>query len=389
MRKIIGVPGDKVQGACAHYRTIWPLEEIYSYGWAETYVPPAINGRLTVEFNQGNQKDASNPNLVNNYDMVVFQRQPEADIQQLMQGCQYYGIKIVYDIDDAALSIPKTNPNYATWGRDKRHVYQIARRFMESGYVPEALRGKTPEQAAEEAPKRLKQLLNNIRQADMVTVTTEALRQEYSAYNDNIVVLPNQARVSHWEDAEPIAHPNEIWIGWAGGWTHGSDLKMLRGPIREITRRYDNVRFVIVGFEQAYPLLFNDIPEDRVKLFPWHSDFKSYHNAVASMDIVLAPSEDNKFNAAKSDIRILEAWLCGAPCIASPTTYGNTIKESGGGIVAKNTKHWLKALKRLVESKQLRIDMGQCGKRYVIQNRTYRGNAYRWWDAYQMLFDGG
>lgn len=386
MIRILGIPGDKAQGACAHYRAIWPLGEMKAQGLADTYVPPAKHGQLTVEFNQNGSKDSSKPNLVNNYDVVVFQRQPELDIQRLMQGCQYYGIKVVFDIDDAALSIPKTNPNYCTWGRDKRHVYQMARLFIESGHIPEALRGKTAEQAAAEAPKRLEQLLANMRQADLVTVTTEALHHEYRNFNDNIRVCPNQAQPSYWEEATPIEHPGEMWVGWAGGWTHTNDLKLLVGPMREIIRRHDDVKFVLIGFEQAYSLLFADIPRERVKLFPWHGDFEGYHDAVASLDVVLAPSHDNQFNAAKSDIRVLEAWLCGLPCVTSPVTYGETVKKCGGGLVAKSTKSWIRAISKLVQDRVLRNALGFCGNKYVMEQRTYAANVHRWWDAYQTLF---
>ena len=386
MIRILGVPGDRAQGACAHYRAIWPLGEMKAKGLADTYVPPPKRGQLMVEFNQNGSKDLSRPNLVNNYDVVVFQRQPEPEIQQLMQGCQYYGIKVVYDIDDAALSIPKTNPNYVTWGRDKRHVYQMARLFIESGNTPEALRGKTAEQAAEEAPLRLKQLLANMRQADLVTVTTEALRDEYRNFNDNIHVCPNQAQPAYWADAAPIKHPGETWVGWAGGWTHANDLKPLVGPMREIIRRHEDVKFVIIGFEQAYALLFSDLPRERVKLFPWHGDFEGYHDAVASLDVVLAPSHANQFNAAKSDIRALEAWLCGSPCVTSPATYGEIVKTSGGGLIAKNTKGWIRAISKLVRDPDLRNELGARGHKYVLAQRTYETNVYRWWDAYQTMF---
>lgn len=386
--RILGVPGDMVQGACAYYRTIWPLDAIAEHGWADVYIPPAENGRLFVEFNENGQKDFTRLNRANNYDIIVFQRQPEAHIQQLMQACQRFGIKVVYDMDDAALSIPKWNPNYCSWGRDKRRVYQMARSFIESGHIPDALRGKTPEQVANEAPQRLGQLLRNIRQADMLTVTTEALRQEYKRYNSNICVCPNQMQSDYWADVVPIEHSGEIWIGWAGGWTHGKDLQMLVAPIQNILSRYKNVFLVLIGFVQAKELIFNNVPPERVKVFPWHTDFHGYHDAVASLDIVLAPSHDCQFNAAKSDIRVLEGWLCKRPCVTSLVTYGDSVKKCKGGFVAKSNADWLRALQRLIRDPNLRREMGLRGYEYVLSDRTYFGNAHRWWTAYQSLFEG-
>jgi len=388
---VLGVPGDRSDGACAYYRVIWPLQALARQGYIDRhFIIPAVQGRRPVEFDHGagmgGGKDPKRPHRVNNYDAVMFQRQPRGDVTKLIAACQQVGIRVIFDIDDAALTIPKTNPNYMVWGRDKPAIRRMAMGFIKGGgKLPDVLRGKTPEQIADQAQMMLRGILTNIRMADLVTVTTPHLAKEYGHLNSNIHVLPNQMDVEFWTGLESIPHPGEVWVGWAGGWTHLDDLKLLVSPMRQILERNRNVRFVIVGFTQARELIFQDLPQDQIIDLPWAKDFQGYHNSVASLDIVLAPSQPIQFNQGKSDIRLMEAWLCGRPCVGSPTTYGATLKTSGGGFVAKNPKGWLKGINRLIRNPDLRVHMGEVGYQYVTEQRTYDGNAHLWDAALQSI----
>jgi len=300
------------------------------------------------------------------------------------------GVLTVFDIDDGARSIDPTNPNYMAWGRDRRRIKQMAEGFYrvqkkQGGPLPPGLIGKTAEEVANTAQSHRTGIFNNIRTADMVTVTTQALKEEYSALSKNIKVLPNQMILEGWDNLDVTPHPDEVWIGWAGGWSHAKDLKVVAGPMREIMRRYDHVKLVVIGFAEAKHLVFKSLPEDRVISVPWTPDITGYRGDLASLDIVLAPSYSSKFNEGKSDIRCMEAWLCRKPVVGSHTTYGDSIKISHGGYAVKNAKDWISALDKLINSGPLRMAMGEAGEGYVKEYRTYDINVGLWYDAYVSL----
>ena len=385
--KILGLPSD--DGACGHYRVIWPLRALQDAGLVDMYVPPIVDGDRFVKLSEEGIKDPSDPNLVNNYSMIVLQRQPQADVLRLINGAKALGILTIFDIDDSAITIPVSNPNYMVWGKDKRKIRSMVTAYIKSGNVPKAIRGRSIDDVVASATGLRDSLLNNIRAADMVTVTTPSLKEDYSRYNNNIVMLPNQMRLNLWKDLEYIPHDGRIWVGWAGGWTHYEDLKLIKTAMREVIRRHDNADLVLIGFDQAKDLVFDDIPPDRVVTFPWSKDLKGYRKYVNSLDICLAPSYDNRFNEGKSDIRCLEAWCCKVPVVGSFTTYGHTIKESGGGLVAKRPKDWIKGMGRLITNVSLRKSMGIAGYNYTSRKRTYRATTHLWMSAYSSLFDGG
>jgi len=381
--KILGLPSDA--HACGKYRVEWPLQALQDAGLAETYVPPIVDGDRFVKLSEIGDKNPSEPNLVNNYEMIVLQRQPQKDVHRLITGAKSLGIRVVFDIDDNALAIQPSNPNFMVWGRDKRKIRSMVTAYMKSGNVPKAIRGKDIDDVVDSAMVLRDGLLNNIRAADMVTVTTPSLKEDYSRYNNNIVILPNQMPIDLWKNLEYIPHKGRIWVGWAGGWTHYEDLKLIKASMREVIRRHDNVDLVLIGFDQAKELVFDNISPERVVTFPWSKDLKGYRKYVNSLDVVLAPSYDSRFNMGKSSIRCLEAWCCEVPVVGSFTTYGRAIKESGGGIVAKRPKDWIKGLGRLITNEGLRKSMGMAGYNYVVKKRTYQVTTDLWHSAYRSL----
>ncbi len=400
---ILGLPGDS--GACAYYRVIKPLEALAEAEMAEFYIPPIENGNRIVrigEFTEEEKKEIIEqrgpwdgfaeirrferlPNVLD-YDLLVFQRQPNDDIYHLIRRAQRCGIKAVFDIDDDAFNIPSSNPNYLMWGRDGRKVARLYLAMAKRGNLPPEWTDLSPDEAVENAKKIRDGLFRNIRHADLVTTTVGALATVYQRLRSDIAILPNQMDPDDWLDLEPIPHHGEIWLGWAGSKTHYDDLKLLERVIPTILERYPLVCFVIAGFPEAKRLFFEGYPDHRVITFPW-TDLKSYRNYLASFDVVLAPSYPNKFNQGKSDIRVLEAGMVRRPVVGSPTTYGATIKESNGGFVAKKHVEWIKALSRLIEDEDLRRTLGQNVGNYARTHRTYRANAHLWAEAYSKLLE--
>lgn len=384
--KVIGLPSD--EGACSYYRVEQPLYALEEAGLIDLYIPPITGESRFVRLSIDGSDLDDDPNLVNNHDLIVLQRQPIPSVNQLINGCNDLGIGTVFDIDDSAITIPPWNPNYMAWGKDKTQIRKLVMRYNRQGIdLPKLIRGMSPNEVAEKAQETRNGLLSNIRDSNVVTVTTEVLKEDYSRYNSNIHIIPNQMVQEHWEGLERIDHPGEIWIGWEGGWTHYEDLKVMSTSIRTVVSRYPNVKLVLVGFTQSRELVFDAVPDDRVILFEWDDDLSVYKKYVASMDIVLAPSVDIRFNRGKSDIRCMEAWLCGVPVVGSPSTYGRSIKESGGGFVANKPKDWISGLKKLITDEGLRRRMGQEGYEYVTTKRTYRTNTRLWYNVYRDLVD--
>ena len=392
---IIALPGDL--SACGYYRVFAPLAAMERAGLAEVHRPEptvALDGRVDVRINADDLK---------NYDIAVFQRQPEERILTLFARARKYGTKTVYDVDDDLFGVPPNSPAYLAYGRDWRKVgglgKLVGRTYQQ---YPPASGGKVlvdPQQREYEALESAAHqwtsqarancsgIIRNLRAADLVTVSTERLRQVYGKHRSDLVILRNQIEPRDWAGAIEDPYPKpavECWIGWAGTRTHWPDLKEIARAVVVVLQRNSNARLVLAGFPEAKEL-FEGVGE-QVITFNW-MPITDYRRIVAAFDIALAPLAGIQFNEAKSDIRVLEAALCGIPVVASETAYGDTVRAGNCGLVAKTPQKWIAHLERLVHNPDLRKQMGENGKRYVTRKRTYDANAWRWAEAYARIMN--
>ena len=310
------------------------------------------------------------------FDMVLISRRYEAMMLDYIKALHEHRRTIVMDMDDDPWSVDEGNPAYSAWGRKGNVVLKYYRR---AGVTP-TFRPLTPAAAAGFTKKNRDGFASILRAVDAVTVTTPALAEKMRAHNPNVYVLPNQMNLEDWLVEPHPPEPGKVLFGWAGSASHKEDLLPMRPVFAEVLRRVPEAHLVIIGFPEIAPRMH--LPTDRVHYIPW-GNLASYKSWLASLDVILAPSKDTPFNRCKSDIRVMEAWLCGRPVVASEATYGDTVRAAGGGFVARNTKDWIDLTAQLLRNELLRRQFGEAGMKYVIEQRTYRKNADKWEAVYQ------
>jgi glycosyltransferase involved in cell wall biosynthesis len=109
-----------------------------------------------------------------------------------------------------------------------------------------------------------------------------------------------------------------------------------------------------------------------------------YPGILGDFDIGLAPLEDTRFNASKSDLKLVEYSMIGLPVIASKVTaYVDSIRPGETGFLAKNPKDWLRHLKTLVEQPEVRSKMGAEARAWA-ETRVISKTIDLWLDAYDL-----
>ena len=155
--------------------------------------------------------------------------------------------------------------------------------------------------------------------------------------------------------------------------------------IKQILQEYPHVKLVVAGFPVARQMFFDDVEEDRIITYPFMQDWRGN---LATFDIILAPSDDNKFNRGKSAIRVYEG-LCAtkgnAAVVGSETTYGPTIRALGCGFACKTFADWLSALRILIEDRGRRLTMGRRGYDRMMAGHTYAHHAEEWLKVYERV----
>jgi glycosyltransferase involved in cell wall biosynthesis len=250
--------------------------------------------------------------------------------------------------------------------------------------------------------------------ADYVTTTTDILADRIRLINPNVVVFPN-ALIPDGQ-FKPVEKPsNRIRVGLIGGVTHVTDMALLEGITRHLSKdTLDKIQFVLCGFDEAFinipmpdgtveKVLMNwndnpwvkmekiltdnystvsqayksellqytqsfiertDEPYKRV----WTKDIWTYMQHYDDIDILLVPLLDNDFNRYKSELKFIEASvkkkavissdvypyrLCAIPALMK----GGTINPEGNCLLVNNQKGvrgWAKAITKLVNDVNLR-----------------------------------
>lgn len=403
--KILGVPFS--DSASCYFRVYWPLDTLKQLELAEVEYAPSVKfnsdeepvrlirvgefdpTELTMRALQlfPNNR-AAQVNYINyhtsgadasKFDMVLFTRRFERETLRLINRLHEVGVRVIYDLDDDPWSVMPENPAYASWGRDGRKVLEwYSRMDRKLPFQP-----ATPQAAAQFTKTMRNGMVACIQLADAITVTTPALKRLFGVHNKNVHVIPNQMKVTEWTNVAAADHPGELWFGWAGSATHWADLAPLEGAVLQVLEQVPDSKFVVVGFPQIKDL-FKKVPRSRILAYPYMA-IDAYRGTVAGMDVVWSPSAATAFNEAKSDIRVLEAWMCRRPVIASETTYGPTVRTAQGGYVATKPKEWADLTVRLLKNARLREQLGSQGQNYTLHNRLYETQYEQWQTAYETI----
>lgn len=302
--------------------------------------------------------------------MNHFLGEPNASAQAFFS--ERYQKKLVYDIDDNFLDVPKSN-------------------MLHEKFLP---------------GKRDRAILSaTLSFATTLVVSTEPLKERLNEHfktvygmEKNIVVIPNMNDLKDWDFKPVEKHGDKIVIGYSGSNSHQDDLTMMMPAMGKLMKKYRNLHFEIIGsvpkdkvktyFGQAG---FDDDCLDRIKLLPATPIFKDYPEYLSQQkwDIGIAPLVDTPFTRCKSHIKWMEYSMYRIPTVASRTypyfmelCGRETITDGETGLLCKPNE-WEEKLERLIVSKELRDEIG--GKAYEHIKKNWQYKDFSWKETLEKI----
>ena len=314
-------------GACGFYRLIWPAQAVAKEAQVEIADNRYVGWRMDDFINYLTRADA---------DVVVIQRPSNQTTVDAIPKLQSRGVAVVVDMDDDLSCVHPDNAAFY-WAKDH------------SGFAVKACA-----------------------QADLVTVTTEAIAERYAPHG-RVRVLPNCVPASFLQ----IPHRDSGLIGWGGALrSHPNDLNVLGDSIANLVA--NGVGFKVVGpkggHARVLKLKAEPVATDGVPLVYWPTE-------LSKIGIGIAPLALTDFNKAKSRLRPLEYSALGVPWVASPTPDYQKFHALGVGRLASTPEEWEAELWSLVVNSDLRDELADAG-REVAKANTIEGNAFRWIEAW-------
>jgi glycosyltransferase involved in cell wall biosynthesis len=272
--------------------------------------------------------------------------------------------------------------------------------------------------------KAAERAIDLAKKADLVICATKYLAQELRRFNKNVEVLPNGISGAEASFFRKKGDAEIKTIGWAGGFTHLRDLKLLRGiGINSKLKKYD-VELVMGGFamktagdvsHQIWLQCENAITDGYAGLSPDYVDFlkrswrdekwnssaneryrrewalpiEKYLSLIDTFDICLAPLEYNKFNTFKSELKIIEAGFLKKNIIASDIRqYSDVLKNGRGFLVEEKRalKDFSKKIEIYLNEKNLAEEHRERLHEYCMENHELSKISKKRYDLYLSLF---
>ena len=345
-----------LMGGCHYVRALMPMRE---GGW------DGDKTSLRTE-KMSNEVRAQ---AVLDADVVVFHRPNDDRALAVADKLRQQGKKIVMDNDDTYK------------GFDKTKLGKLADKFgeVEAGVD------------------------NFGKAADLITCSTEFLRQEYLKLNPNVVVVPNCVDPDDWPDQDEILknEGEKIRIGLVGSVGLHTDVAGFIHVLDDLIKR-TNVQLVVFALPADTPESKDVHNYYKPELEFWQSykvewqPFVPIYDYVETLnnlklDMLLIPRSDDYFNRCKSNIKFLEASMLEIPVIAQGFTTGDSPYQANPDdsehmkIVIDNTK-WIEEIDSLINNKEFRLEMGRKAREYVLSKYQIKDNIQKWQDAYNSLY---
>lgn len=239
--------------------------------------------------------------------------------------------------------------------------------------------------------------------ADLVTCSTEFLRQEYLKLNSNVVVLPNCVDPDDWPEEDEILknEGEKIRIGLVGSVGLHTDVAGFTHVLDALLKK-ENVQLVVFALPANTPESRDVHNYYKPELDFWKSyqvewqpfvPIQDYIETLNNLrlDMLLIPRSDDYFNRCKSNIKFLEASMLEIPVIAQGFTTNDSPYQADPEdskhmkVIVDNSK-WMEEIEALLANKELRLEMGKKARAYVLSKYQIKDNIYKWQEAYDSLY---
>ena len=235
-------------------------------------------------------------------------------------------------------------------------------------------------------------ILNNISNADLITVTNQRLYDKVSKLHNNVVILPNAIPLGEHQYTDEKLKSDLVRIFWAGGSSHLADMSILRNPIKRLNE-LNNIEMVLGGYTDTDPVskeywvkMHNIFTNgNRLKNRKLEGTMPNgYMEHYKHADIMLIPLEDSKWHGCKSNLKILEAASKRIPCIVSNVEPYNVDKDCPV-LFVNSQSDWNKHIKYLVNNPEERIKLGEQLYEWAKEKYNYQEISQRRFEAYSSL----
>lgn len=222
----------------------------------------------------------------------------------------------------------------------------------------DAVMFRDPGNKDQNSPKRMKNFLRTVREADMVIAGNDYLKSFSVVENPRTTVLPTAIDMQKYAEKIERGRTDHLVLGWIGSRATLGYLERMKGVWDAVHERFSHTRLKIVADA------FFDCDRIPVIKKPWTTEEEM--DDLHTFDIGLMPLTDDPWSQGKCGFKLLQYMAVGIPAVCSPVGANRTIVSDGiEGFHAVSDKDWIEKIGHLVENSELRTRMGKQGREKV------------------------
>lgn len=327
------------------------------------YLPGVYSNQMVVQ--DFLRKDTAVDNakvieMADRADVIVFQRPSDPKLLQLARLLRIKGKKIIFENDDTYEGIPI-----------------------------ERLDNEVQKAIAKEQARNLKTFAAF---ADGAIASTDCLREEYSKYNKNTVVLKNCIDPSDAFTCKTNT-TGKFRVGFIGSVTTNDDYNHIKDDIKRLDARGD-VTIVVMGVKYSdgthLPIMNADYEFwDSLANVEWHPycHITEYMYKVSqlALDVAIIPRLDHYFNKCKSNLKFLEMSLLKIPVIAQGMEDGPYEHDSEYAQLLYSNNSWYDCIVDTMSNYKKYKELANKAHKYVLENYNIKNYATEWTKQIELL----
>ena len=215
--------------------------------------------------------------------------------------------------------------------------------------------------------------------ADLVFAGNAYLADYARRFNEKVRIVPTTIDTERYIKCPVTKDASRICVGWTGSVTTIKHLELALPVLRRIRDRFgDRVYFKVIG-DPAYR---ND--ELGIRGMQWRADTEV--DDLSEMDIGIMPLPDEPWARGKCGLKGLQYMALEIPTIMAPVGVNEDIIEDGeNGFLATTADEWVQKLSRLIESAELRSEVGAAARRTVEERYSVESQKPTYLSAFTEL----
>ena len=220
----------------------------------------------------------------------------------------------------------------------------------------------------------------NILNAHSIIAGNNFLASYAKQFNKNVTIIPTTVDTDFHKPLANVPKQNgKIVIGWSGSISTIKHFEMAIPVLKKIDKKYP-------GKIEIHVMGQGNYSHPDLKIISKNWDPKTENADLNAFDIGIMPLPDDEWVKGKCGLKGLTYMACGvATIMANVGVNAEIIRHGENGFLASTEQEWIDCLSLLIENPALQKEMGENGRKTVVEKYSVNANKHLYLDVLNSL----